>query len=231
MDTQKQTNKEEMGAISTKTNPDKSVMKRYTPEEAKKMISEIVMLDGDLSNNLKNLGDEILPKFFYGNEQEKKEATEKLGKKALEVMMALETDTHWALMESFYSQYRGLAKEFSSQLIKDYDCNTIAEKALAEIIANAYIRIIDNSRRLNNQLGDPDGGQPITENRTKYLTMLSKQVDRTNRQFLSALVTLKQLKMPAIEMNIKAKTAFVAQNQQINALNNSAQQNENINPK
>lgn len=205
-----------------------TALKRYTPEEVKKVILEIVMLDGDLGHNLKNLGDEILPKFFYGNEQEKKEALEKLEKKALEVMMALETDTHWALMESFYSQYRGLVKEFSSQLIKDYNCDTIAEKALAEIIANAFIRVIDNSRRLNNQLGDPGGGQPITENRTKYLTMLSKQVDRANRQFLNALVTLKQLKVPTIEMNIRTKNTFVAQSQQINT-NQPAESSKNEN--
>ena len=64
-----------------------------------------------------------------------------------------------------------------------------------------------------------NAGEYITENRTKYLAMLSKQIDRANRQFLSALTTLKQLKTPSIEMNIKTNTAFVSQNQQINSKN------------
>lgn len=206
-----------------KQNP---IQKKYTPEEARKMVLELAIPDGDLKDNLKYLGNSILPKLLHGNEKEKEEAVEKFNKRALGVMMTLETDTHVALMESFYSQYRGLAKEFSNQLIKDYNCNTNAEKALAEIITNAYIRVIDNSRRLNNNLGDPAESQSITELKIGYLTMLSKQIDRANRQFITALTTLKQIKSAPIEMNIKAKTAFVSQNQQFN-LN----KNENIEPK
>ena len=146
MDTQKQTNKEEMGAISTKNQSRQVGDETIYARRGEKMISEIVMLDGDLSNNLKISVMRYSLNFFMETNKRKKKLQRNWGKKALEVMMALETDTHWALMESFYSQYRGLAKEFSSQLIKDYDCNTIAEKALAEIIANAYIRIIDISQ-------------------------------------------------------------------------------------
>lgn len=207
---------------------EKELLKKYTPEEARKMVLKNTVLDGDLEGNLGELSNNLLPKFLHGSEKEKKEVLEKLNKKTLEVLFALEPDTHIGLMETFYSQYRGLAKEFSTQVIKEYDCVTSMEKALAEIIVNAYIRVIDNSRRLNNDLGDPSGGHPISENRTKYLAMLSKQIDRANRQFLNSLIILKQLKMPAIEMSIKAKTAFVAQNQQINVDKTS---NEIIEPK
>ncbi|MDO8557278.1 MAG: hypothetical protein Q7R98_02330 [Candidatus Jorgensenbacteria bacterium] len=191
-----------------------AITKKYTPEEARKMVLELAMPDGDLRNNLKNFGDNILPELLHGNEKGKKEALEKFKEKAVEVMMALEPDTHVALMESFDSRYRGLAKELSSQIIKDYSCITGVEKALTEVVVNAFIRIIDNSRRFNNCA---EAGEYLSEERTKHLTMLSIQIDRANRQFLNALITLKQLKSPNIEMNIKTKTAFIAQNQQINA--------------
>lgn len=202
------------------------VLKKYTLEEVQKIILEQAIPNGDLMCNLKNLANNLLPKLFYGSEKEKKEISKKSDEKIIEVMMALETDTHVALMESFNSQYRGLAKELSTQIIKDYNATTSVEKALSELIANAFIRVIDNSRRLNNDLGGP--GIPITETKTKYLTMLSLQVDRANRQFLNALITLKQLKAPTIEMNIKTKNTFVAQNQQINA-DNPIESNKNEN--
>ena len=194
--------------------PAKKELQKYTPEETRKMLLETSIPDGDLRNNLKILGANLFPKLLHGSEKEGDKALEKYTGKMLEVMIALESDTHAGLMETFYSQYRGLAKELSIQIIKDYNATTSAEKALVEIIVNAYIRVIDNSRRLNIELGGP--GQPINENRTKYMAMLSKQIDRANRQFLNSLMTLKQLKAPMIEMNIKTNTAFVSQNQQIN---------------
>jgi hypothetical protein len=46
---------------------------------------------------------------------------------------------------------------------------------------------------------------------------MGKELDRAERHFFTALNTLKQIKSPMLEMNIHAKTAFIAQNQQINA--------------
>jgi uncharacterized protein (DUF736 family) len=115
-------------------------------------------------------------------------------------------------MESFTEQYQMLGREMTETMIKEFDCSNEAEKALSELAVNAYIRVIDNSRRLNNQLEATD----ITHNRNVYIENLSKQIDRANRQYISALMTLKQLKAPQIEMNIKANTAFISNNQQVN---------------
>ena len=71
----------------------------------------------------------------------------------------------------------------------------------------------------------------ISSEKNGYLAILSKELDRAHRQLITALTTLRQIKNPPIEFNVKAKTAFVAQNQQINAINNPIQQNENIEPK
>jgi len=116
-------------------------------------------------------------------------------------------------METFSEQYRGLAKQLTTEIINQYDCKTEVEKSLASTITASYVRYLDNSRRLNNELQCKD----ITKNRNVYIANLSKQTDRVHRQYLSSLMTLKQLKSPQIEMNIRANTAFVSQNQQINS--------------
>jgi hypothetical protein len=101
----------------------------------------------------------------------------------------------------------------TEQTIEEYDCQTEIEKSLASVIVGAYVRYIDNSRRLNNELECEN----ITRERNVYIANLSKQVDRAQRQYLSAVMTLKQIKAPTIEMSIKAQTAFISQNQQINS--------------
>jgi len=192
----------------------KDVAREYTLDEAKRMLIRGLSVEGDYQADLRQFRDEILPKFFQNDVEAQKEALEKYKDKTLGLLVALETDTHVGLMETFNSQYRGLAKELTKEVIKDYSCSTSLEKVLAESVVNAYIRILDTSRRFNNSA---EVGEYITDNRTKYLAMLSKQIDRANRQFLSALMTLKQIKAPTIEMNIKTTNTFVAQNQQINA--------------
>jgi hypothetical protein len=201
----------------------KSPVKRQTLEEAKKLLLKSRVPDCDLETELKDFAEDIFPKLLHGNKKEKKEGQDKFNEKALGLMRILEVDTHVGLMESFNPTYRGLVHEMSKQIAKEYGVVTCAEKAITEVAVNAFVRVIDNSRRLNNCL---EGGEFITSERTNYLAMLSKQIDRANRQFVSALVTLKQLKTPALEMNIKTKNAFVAQNQQINAESNPDTINE-----
>ena len=190
--------------------------KKYTQEEAKKILISMMSFEGDLGFELNKFAEDILPKLFNGSDKEKKEAEEKMLKNAMPILQASDSETQWALMGTFIPEYRSLARETTRQIIKDYNCSNSIEKALAEVIANAHVRIIDNSRRLNNRL-DCKTADAVTN---AYLSILSKQTDRAYRQFFTALITLKQIKAPVIEMNIKAHTAFVSDKQQIN-LNNS----------
>lgn len=210
--------------IIKKPEKEKALAKKYTPEEVKNKVLQNFTIAGELKTTLKELGDDIFPKFINGSKKEQEEIREKLLKKVTDVMMALETDSHWALAASFIDDFRGMARELSSQVIKEHNCSTHTEKMLAEIVAGSFIRFLDNSRRLNNELACTT----INENRTKYITILSKQTDRAHRQYISSLMALKQLKTPTIEMNIKANTAFVSQNQQFNA---PQAKNENNEPK
>jgi len=194
----------------------KKAIEKYDSEKVKKALFETITLDGDKKRLLKELGEEILPKYLKGSLKEQKEIEKRLQDKSLALLRIFESESHVNLMESFTESYRMTAKEMVSKMIDEYQCTNEAEKAIAGTITNAYIRILDNSRRLNNELECRD----ISHNRNTYISMLSKQVDRANRQFLSALLTLKQLKAPSIEMNVRATNAFVSQNQQVNFPNN-----------
>jgi hypothetical protein len=57
--------------------------------------------------------------------------------------------------------------------------------------------------------------------------VIGRELDRANRQFISALTTLRQLKAPTPSINVIAKNAFMAGQQQFNNKNSD----ENISPK
>jgi hypothetical protein len=189
-------------------------LRKFTKDEMEKVLLNDMSVSGDLAANLQKLGETILPEFLDGKATGAHQADDELEKISTEALLALEAKSHLGLMISFNQKYRGMAKELTTQIIAEYDCNTHLEKMQAEIVVNGFVRVLENSKRLNNCF---EGGEYISSERTQYLAMLSKQIDRSHRQYLSALMTLKQMKAPTIEMHIKAKTAFVSQNQQINA--------------
>jgi len=93
------------------------------------------------------------------------------------------------------------------------------------------LRVIDNSKRFNNCY---EAGEYLSKERTNHLSVMSKQLDQANRQFITALTTLKQIKMPSLAISVKTKAAFVAQNQQlnINPINkDNTNKDENVEPK
>jgi len=161
-----------------------------------------------------------MPKIISGDGDEKKIALEQLDKKMTTILRALESDIHATLMESFNPWLHPWVVEFASKTIEEYGCTTELEKAVATMAVNAHIRVLDNSKRLNEHLEAGSTGR----DGSRYLETLSKQIDRATRQFLSAVITLRQLKTPMVGMDIKVNTAFVSQNQQINV---NRQSNEN----
>lgn len=199
----------------------KKELKPYSEEEAKKVIISRITFPNNRQSLIKELKEEIIPKCIDETNPEHEKATKLFGEKAMLFMRIFENESHVALMESVNENYQMMSKEMSEQMIKEFDCKNEAERSLVKLIVNAYIRVLDNSRRLNNELN----GQNITPNRNIYIANLSKQIDRANRQYISALLTLKQLKAPNVEMNIKTNNAFISNNQQINV-----NKDENIKP-
>ena len=230
MDKEKQKQSKKMAKKRAASKGNKNIVKKMTFKETKDLINQIANSPCDPKIIIKELGEKLLPK-FKANKLSKKgnKRFEKIARKAL---MMYGIENHYPLAETINENYRPFIIEFSNQLIREYNCQNPSEMALVEVIANAYLKVIDGSRRLNNELGE--AGQIINENRTKHLTMLSKQLDRSNRQFITALTTLKQIKAPSLSINVKTKAAFVAQNQQLNTNEPNKEnlnKNETIKPK
>lgn len=200
---------------------DRTIIKKMTLQEARDFIDRVAYMDGDPKSIMKKLSEDILPRIKAG-----KRVTPEITKMVSKALMSYGLDTHYPLAETVDERYRPLAIEFSRQLIQEFDCRTSNEKALAQIVVSAYIGVIDGSRRFNNCLR---AAQYLSDERTKYLAVISKQLDRANRQFITALATLKQFKTPSFEINVKTKAAFVAQNQQLNI--NPSNKDENVEPK
>lgn len=203
----------------------KALVKKMTPEEFDLVKS--VVIGGSWSDGIiENFGEELLPSIRAGklDMETIRGSTEKFRK----ALTLYGLDTHFPLEETVAERYRPLVMEFSRKLIQDYNCQTAGEKALAEVIVSAYARILTYSR----QLGGATQTISFTKVHVELYSMLSKELDRANRHFITALTTLKQLKAPSLEISVKAKTAFVAQNQQINATNNpTSKEDEIIDPK
>jgi len=102
--------------------------------------------------------------------------------------------------------------DFSRRLFREYDCKTSSEKALAQVAANAYVRTLECSRSMEKSRG----GEYLGGNTAGYYSVISRELDRASRQFISALMALKQFKSPKLEINVMAKNAFMANNQLFN---------------
>jgi len=222
-------NKKTVGKRALVKKEDKAIIEKMTVEEAKDFINQIAYIDGDPKRIMQELSEDLLPQIKSGKADKK--VYEKTTEAVSKALMVYGLETHYPLAETVNKSYRPLAIEFSRQLIQEFDCKTPSEKALAQIVVNAYLRVIDNSKRFNNCY---EAGEYLSKERTNHLSVMSKQLDRANRQFITALTTLKQIKMPSFEINVKTKAAFVAQNQQLNINppnKDNSNKNENIEPK
>ncbi len=205
----------------------KALIRKYTPEEVRKILKRNpVVYSPELL--LKELGEDLLPIHFDGTAKEKSKTREILTQKYSQALMATEFDSNMALVYGVPEDYRPMAMQLFREFVEEYECKTSSEKAIVEVMVNSYSKIMVYSRKF---LGCVEGGEYLSDARTRYLAMMSKELDRAHRQFNIALMTLKQIKSPVFDINVKAKTAFIAQNQQINADKPNIQENENIEPK
>lgn len=129
-----------------------------------------------------------------------------------ELVMSEGIGTQFALSAITPKIYQPLIVAFARQLIEEYKCDGPSEKAIAEVAAGAYIRILEYSElfihmRKNSELSHEKNG---------FYSIVSKELDRAHRQFESALSTLKQMKVPALAFTVNSKNTFIADKQQFN---------------
>jgi len=112
-------------------------------------------------------------------------------------------------------KFKVFALEFSRNLQTEYGCTTASEKSMAEVIALNFVRVLAIQDKINSYLTLGS----ITDMGVKYLEVLSKELDRAERHYLSTLQALKYIKSPALEVNIRTNTAVVGQNQAVQVKN------------
>lgn len=129
-----------------------------------------------------------------------------------DALFVLGLDTHTPVAESVDDEYRYFINEIIQRIEREYGCKTSIEKILAETIALSHIRIICLSKTMNNYIL---GKISINKEINDYYRIIGKELDRAQRQLDSAIMTMRQIKMPRASFKINAKTAFIAQNQQV----------------
>ena len=115
-------------------------------------------------------------------------------------------------------RYKTFGLNMFRQLKEEYNCTKVSEQATAELATLSYVRALDMQSRITNVL---DKGT-ISESGAKFIAILSKDIDRTTRQYFTAIQTLRMLKQPSLNVNIKTNTAIVGQNQFV-------QENQHVN--
>ncbi len=194
-----------------------SIADKPSLEKVREAVKTAVPIDCDPDTILKELRDDVFPRL----KKERDSAGRNGGisvrpedsKKLRAAAFVYATDTHLPLMDTVEERYRPMLMHSVREIEKEYDCKTPTEKMLAEIIAGSHARVMEYGRQLTRGfLIDY-----LTHENISYIAMFGKEMDRAHRQFLNAVATLKQIKNPPLEVNVTAKTAFVAQNQQINA--------------
>ena len=201
--------------LPAKPNKEKSLAKDYTPEEIRNMIRKDLHITSDPDYLL-----EIVTKKVNAYLAASGKEAEAMKKDMLEshsgVLDSMGLDTHYALATTVSERHQSLVITVARQIEKEYNCKTASEKVLVQLIAGTYGKIIGYSSVMNSNIYSLE----LSNERNAHIATLSKELDRSHRQMLTALTMLRQIKNPPIELNVKAKTAFIAQNQQINAVNN-----------
>jgi|GEM_PF-1312819 len=210
MATKKRKNKEMRKKRNLTEKEDRGIIEKMTPEEAEDFMNKIVRVDAEPNWIMQELREDLLPRIKAGKVSKKD--CEKTNETVVKALTICGLDNHYPLAETVDQRYRPLVIKFARGLVREYNCQTPSEKALAQTVVSAYARILEYSRSLQ-ACRKTDW---FSHERNGFYSMLSKELDRANRQFVTALTTLKQIKAPSLEINVRTKAAFVAQNQQLN---------------
>lgn len=128
-------------------------------------------------------------------------------------MTLLEFENGMLMSTVVPEQYKTFGIDMMRQLQKEYNCVLTSEKATAELATVNYIRTLEIQNRINRYL---DLGT-ISDIGVKFLAIMSKDLDRANRQYLAAIQTLRVMKQPPMKLNITTDTAIIGQNQLVQA--------------
>lgn len=170
---------------------------------------------------------EILEEMDNVNKNEKDRLSKKYNTLLDQFVRMHEFEKHFLLAESVHSKFAAMSLKMTQSLINEYSCTTTLEKSLVEIIVNAFCRSLHLSAQFTAVVGRDS--IRVEQNYVNLYNFLGKELERANREYLTALSTLQQLKSPTMKINLKAETAIVGQNQQFNSNNHHSNENNKTN--
>lgn len=196
---------------SNSTGKSKAIQKYQTREDVEKFLATDLVLSCNPNQEIKVLA-ALLNEYYATNKDKRAGIETEVAVKALSVSLTLGVQTHALLAESVEPRYRPLVIELANQLIKEFQCTSHSERALAQVAAGSYARFMSLSKKLDHVTAI----ESASSEKNGYYGMIGREVDRAERRFLSAIMALKQIKSPTMNLQFKVGTAFVAQNQEIN---------------
>ena len=116
-----------------------------------------------------------------------------------------------------YSQYTAALSRMRKQISQEFDCHTSTEMMLADRIVACYWRVMRYETFFNRIIEKEGGGYEYDPFKLDILREFAKGIDKADRQLQVNITTLRQLKQPPLNVQIKTKNAFIAENQQINS--------------
>jgi len=136
--------------------------------------------------------------------------TEVSNRQNISLAMSLyEFDNAGLLVAGVSEEYRTFVNDFSKKLQLENDCQKESEKSLAHITALNFVRIMQIQAKIRAYLSKDS----VTDIGVGYLNVMSKELDRAERHYLTSLQTLRMIKMPQLEVSIRTQNAFVGNNQ------------------
>lgn len=196
----------------TPKNTSQELSTALTPETVRARLSTFKIDDVHPTAILKETA-KLWNEYSQASGKEQDKLVDKLNEKLAQATPIVELENHYLAAETVDNgRLRTLMIEVIDKLIIEHDCKTTTEKMLAETAGASFCRMIEYSNRLTG-LTRQDFLSPT---KNGFYSLLSKEVDRCTRQYLTAITTLKRFKQPAINVTFKSTNAFVAQNQQIN---------------
>lgn len=130
-------------------------------------------------------------------------------------MTLLEFEKGTLLVSVIPEMYRTFAIDLSRKLQAEFDCQTPSGKATVELAVLNFVRTMEIQRKIDSCLAR----DTISEISVKYLAVLSKELDRANRHYLTVVQVLKTMNQPPFSVSIKTQTAVIGQNQIVQTKN------------
>ncbi len=111
--------------------------------------------------------------------------------------------------------YSALAR-IRQKIIREYNCKTALELILADSIVACYWRILKNETKINHLIEKEDYNYSLDQLKINVLKELNKEVDLANRRLNMNIILLKEMKQPALKVNVRTNNAFIGDKQQFN---------------